>query len=297
MALMSDQITFVLFVFNEEQRIERAIRNFQGYGRILIVDNESTDRTRDIALHHGCSILIHKNAGWVEDEVTTRRVKDVVVTPWIYWGFADELVEAWAMESILSVVHAGRYDIVSVVRKNYYYGEFCNNLFATRTNRIFRKDAIDFRDNMIHHFGRVVEGARIYNLSSEHFVHHFISNTAKSYLDVLNRYTDTESMEARPVPGIPHLLLSTAKILCIDVVMRRGYRGGKSAVFLVAHMIYYRWISAMKLYETAAGLDREAIERKNDVIRDAILHLVRQANETDGEIHAGCSTGSDTITR
>lgn len=84
--MFSKQITFVLFMFNEEARIERAVRNFLPYGRVLVVDNHSTDRTVEIAKSLGADVLLHKNQGWVEDEHTTSVVKSVVQTPWLYWG-------------------------------------------------------------------------------------------------------------------------------------------------------------------------------------------------------------------
>lgn len=264
-------VTFVLFTFNEESRIERAIRNFLPFGPVLIVDNESSDRTQEIALQSGCQILVNKNLGWVEDEVTTARVKDAVKTPWIYWGFADEMVAAPALHAILSAVRSGQYDIVNIARKNYYYGEFCGDLFADRMNRVFKKDAIDFSGNKIHCFGQVTPGSRTLELALNYFVHHFISNTAKSYLGSMDRYTDTESTEDRPVPGVFRLTLSGVKTIVLNVLRRRGYRAGMPAYFLVANMVYYRWLSTMKLYEKKFSLNRDVIEQKNDAFRDRIL--------------------------
>jgi len=275
MSRFSNRITFVLFTFNEEKRIERAILNFVPFGRILVVDNESTDATREIAQRHGCEILVNKNPGWVEDEITVSRVKAAVTTEWIYWAFADEMIEADAVEAIFSAIESGRYDIVNVARKNYYYGQFCYDLFADRMNRVFKKDAIDFTGNKIHCFGQVVPGSRICTIPGNHFVHHFISNTAKAYLHVMDRYTDTESMEERVAPSLTRLLLSGCKTVLLNVFVRRGYQGGMPAYFLVANMIYYRWLSGMKLYERKQGLDRTVIESKNDSVRDRILEALR----------------------
>ncbi|QNI37171.1 glycosyltransferase [Edaphobacter albus] len=275
MSKLSQDITFVLFTFNEENRIERVILNFIRYGPVLIVDNESTDRTLEIASQYGCDILINKNAGWVEDEATTSKVKAAVKTPWIYWGFSDEMVEAKTMGAIVSAVSSDRYDIINIARKNYYYGRFCENLFSDRMNRIFKKDSIDFNGNKIHQFGRVMPSARICSLPLEHFVHHFISNTAKSYLHAMDRYTDTESTENRPVPRISGLCLSSAKMLINSLLFRRGYRAGMPGYFLLAQMLYYRWLSAMKVYEEDQQLDRDRIESKNNIHRDRILQSLR----------------------
>jgi glycosyltransferase involved in cell wall biosynthesis len=271
MPKFSNNITFVIFTFNEEKRIERVIRNFLQFGPILVVDNESSDRTREIASQYGCSVLINKNSGWVEDEVTVPRIKQAVQTPWLYWGFADEMVDARTLEVISAAADSGQYDIINIARKNYYYGHFCGDIFADRMNRIFKKDAIDFKGNKIHHFGKVTPGARVLKLPLDSFVHHFISNTAKSYIQVMDRYTDVESTEDRSVPSISRLILSTGKIIAVNFLLRRGYRGSMPSCSLIAQMIYYRWLGAMKLYERAEGLNRETIELKNDEFRDRIL--------------------------
>lgn len=264
-------ITFVLFTYNEEKRIGRAVRNFLGRGTVLVVDNESTDRTREIAERLGCEVMTNKNMGWVEDEVTTARVKAAVRTPWIYWGFADEMVGAETLAAIQAAARSGRYDIVNLARKHYYYGEFCDGAFCDRMNRIFKKDAIDFTGNSIHRFGRVAEGAKTLELPLQHFVHHFISNTAKTYLHTMDRYTDQECAEERPVPGILRLVLASAKLIVLNSRIRGGSKARVSSSYLVAQMLYYRWLSAMKLYEKASKLDRKMIEAKNDLHRDRIL--------------------------
>jgi glycosyltransferase involved in cell wall biosynthesis len=271
MSAYSDQITFVVFTFNEERRIERVIKNFKRFGRVLVVDNESTDRTREIAAQYQCDVLLNQNMGWVEDEVTASRVKQTVKTEWIYWGFADEMVDQTTMGKILAAVHSNQCDIINLGKKNYYYGALCNGVAPDRVNRIFRKDAIDFAGNTIHAFGRVVPGMRVETLPLEYSVHHFISNTAKAYLQVMDRYTDTEVSEDRPPPNAFRLLGVTLKILLLNFIIRRGFRGGAPSLYLIANIAYYRWLSGMKQYERRFGLVREEIERKNDQYRDRIL--------------------------
>jgi glycosyltransferase involved in cell wall biosynthesis len=44
-----NNITFVLFAYNEEKRIEYPIRNFIKYGEVIVIDNFSTDKTKKVA--------------------------------------------------------------------------------------------------------------------------------------------------------------------------------------------------------------------------------------------------------
>ena len=60
-------------------------------------------------------------------------------------------------------------------------------MYHSRTNKIFKRGSIDFRKNEIHGMGTpIVEKNKIYYLDDKYFVHHFISNTINSYLNIIN---------------------------------------------------------------------------------------------------------------
>lgn len=272
----SDQITFVIFTFNEEVRIERAVRNLVGAGRVLVVDNHSVDSTREIAERHGATVLMHRNPGWVEDEHTVSVVKAAVRTPWIYWGFADEMLDQVTLDAVVEAVDAGTCDIVGIVRKNYYYGAFCHDAASGPTNRAFRKEAIDFTGNQIHHFGKpAVPESRILLLDDKrHFVHHFISNTAKTYLRSMDGYTDIESRRDRPL-GAGRTLMRMLKTFVNNYVLRKGYKAGLPGLYMVIQSVYYEALVNMKRYETAHQLSFDTIEVANNQARDRILAELR----------------------
>ncbi|NYE24224.1 glycosyltransferase [Pigmentiphaga litoralis] len=269
--MLCPNVTFVVFTYNEQQRITRVLQNFAGIGPILVVDNDSTDQTADIARSFGATVLLNKNQGWVEDEVTAARVKEAVQTDWIYWGFADEMIDHETAGAIAAAVDSNDYDIVNITRKNYYYGKFCHDAFADRMNRIFRKAAIDFNGNVIHGFGKVtVPESRIKMLDDRYFVHHFISNVAKSYILTMDRYTDVQaspSLYRSPL----RLVLASLKMALTQYVLRGGYKAGPAGAFLTANCAFYGWMLSMKAYEKAHGVDRPSIEASNDTVRDHVL--------------------------
>ena len=270
--MFSKQITFVLFMFNEEARIERAVRNFLPYGHVLIVDNHSTDRTVEIARALGAEVLLHKNPGWVEDEHTTSVVKAAVRTPWMYWGFSDEIVDRHTMDAMLAAVEGGRCSIVNIARKNYYYGEFCHDAYRNTQHRAFKKDAIDFRGNVIHGFGKatVPESDIVYLDPETCFVHHFISNTAKSYMASLDRYTDIEAAHTPSMTPLK-MLLRMARGFLGHYFVKGGRRAGRAGLYLGMQMAFYQLLLSMKAYEREHQLDTRSIEARNNVARDRLL--------------------------
>lgn len=58
---MNEHVTIVIPAYNEERTIGSVIRNLNahGYGRIIVVDDGSKDRTRDLACREGAVVLRH----------------------------------------------------------------------------------------------------------------------------------------------------------------------------------------------------------------------------------------------
>lgn len=267
-------ITFVIFTFNEENRIDRVIRNFKDFGRILVADNKSTDKTVEIAQKYGCDILIREeHFDYVENQKMLDLIYKNIETDWIYWGFADEMLDLETLLEIKKVIDSGQFDIISIDRKNYYYGKFCYDAFSSRTNKIFKAGSIDFSDNKIHGFGKTtVPINKIFKLQDKYFVHHFISNTAKSYLKTIDSYTDTETrFSEKPNMNLFFPIVILCGLLIKQFILKKGYKAGFPALQLTLLFAVYYIIKNMKLYESTNDLCVENIEAINNKTRNNII--------------------------
>lgn len=265
----------MIFTFNEEARLPNVIKNFRCYGKILVVDNYSTDSTVALAEAGGCDILLNKNAGWVEDYDTLEKIKAHVRTDWLYWGFADEVLQKDALADLGRVITKDEADVVSIVRKNYFYGVFCHEIAVSPQIKAFKKTAIDFRGNTIHNFGKItVGGDRVYQMPSDKFIHHLISNTAASYVSTINRYTDLEVTTKMPAGlnrSAVYYLLVPLKALWLDFFCRGGRQAGHPGLALSVLMLIYSLIKAIKGYEAADGLDADSIKIRYEAIAGELL--------------------------
>lgn len=283
-------LTFVVFTYNEEARLPLVIRNFRSYGHILIVDNYSTDRTRDIANEQGCDVLLNRNeGGFMENQQTCDNVQAAVHTDWMFWIAADELVAADALEELERLIRLDRYDVICMMRKNYFQGAFCHDIATGYRARAFKKNTIDFRNNKIHEFGRiVVPKERVYYMPSRYFVHHLISNTAATYLETIQRYTEIEQKVRAPEEldrSLLYLLLLPFKALWGDYILKGGVKGGRQAMHLSAMMMTYSLLKVIKGYEAKMGLTAEEIAQRNRQIAETILQTIpasKTASQTDG---------------
>ncbi|WP_404335684.1 glycosyltransferase [Sphingomonas sp. MMS12-HWE2-04] len=269
----TDQVTFVVFTYNEASRIERVLLNLRDSGPVLVVDNHSADDTREIAQRLGARVLLNKNPGWVEDEVTAQVVKAAVSTPWIYWGYADEMLSAEMLNHLISLVESDKYDVVSISKKNYFYGRFCYDAFAGGAlPRLFRKEAVDFTGNKIHHFGRLtVLPGRVCHLdSSRFFVHQFIANSTKTMMSSVERYSDIELAQGSSA-GPARMIARLFRTFFSNYFVRGGHKAGLEGFYFCFYNMIYDILLEMKRFERERSYSRPKIEQLNDVWRDAML--------------------------
>lgn len=98
MSKIDEKITFVVFTFNEEPRIKSVIKNVSKYGKVLIIDNFSTDETVKIASSLGAKVVLHKNTGYGGDLGSFNKVIEHVDTPYIFIGSASEYIPQQILE-------------------------------------------------------------------------------------------------------------------------------------------------------------------------------------------------------
>lgn len=271
-----NQITFVIFTYNEEKRIENVIRNLKDFGSILLADDGSTDSTIEIANKYGCSIYRRENFGYgyVENQSLVNRIYELVETDWIYWGFADEMLDRETLKAIKEIVSNGKYKIINIDRKNYFMGRFCYDMFHSRTNKCFTKGSIDFSENKIHGFGKeLVSEEQIYILPSKYFVHHFISNNTSSYINVINRYTeeDTGYVCHTKWTLLGFSIYYFLRLFCKNYLVGRGFKAGIEGSILFMLMYFYQIIKLIKNIEAERNITQENIRYKNMDMCEKIL--------------------------
>ena len=149
-------ITFVIFTYNEEKRIEYVIRNFIPYGDVVIMDDSSTDRTKDIVERLGARYVIRpklKNS-IVENPEMFAFVKGYVKTNWIYWGFADTLAPKSLLEKMARIADEDKMKQVLIPLYTYLWGNTEHYALKAHIPMLFHMDFVDFTGNHIHGMGK-----------------------------------------------------------------------------------------------------------------------------------------------
>lgn len=98
------RISGVIIAFNEEDKIGDAIRSLSFVDEVLVVDSESTDRTREIAENLGARVVIKPWAGFAEQKqfATDEAAHDQVLSL-----DADEQISGELRDEILRIKDSG----------------------------------------------------------------------------------------------------------------------------------------------------------------------------------------------
>lgn len=169
--MLSQNLTAVIFVRNEESRLRETCENFSGLLPILVVDNESTDGTAALAAELGLPLVRIANPGHVEDPEVMRQVQVACPTEYLLIASCAEVVPLSLLEIYARVAESASHDIVRAPRISVTAGREIPISSSLRHRhpgelRMFRKGSVDYRGTKVHEVGRpTVPPERVLQLS------------------------------------------------------------------------------------------------------------------------------------
>lgn len=275
---MEYAITFLVFTYNEERRLEHYLRCIQGQGRIVIIDNHSGDQTREIASRYTDQIYTFRNPGYIENLETMQFALSKVTTKWVYLGYVDELLPKELLAKLIEVSRQDKYKIVEIYRKNFMYGQEVFNYDYKPALRMFVPGAVDFRGNIIHKLGRyLVPNVEVYKAEKrdDMSIWHFSSyNTGRLEL-THNRYADIEAPQRSEILGQK---FSGVRLFWKPIVYfwgtyigLGGFRGGWPGFFISIQIAYFKFSIEARLWELRHGITLESIETAYEKIKERML--------------------------
>jgi len=271
------EITFLVFTYNEERRLEYILRCIQNYGNIIIIDNFSKDKTREIASNYTDEIYTFKNPGYVENEETMSFALNKIKTKWAYLTYVDELLPRQLLEKLVEISKQNNYQIVEIYRKNFMYGQEIYN-YGKHHLRMFIPEYVDFKDNIVHKLGQyLAPQEKIYKIEKKDdtVIWHFSSYNSSKLELAHNRYADLESKQLHE---IKHLEFSGLRVLWTLIFYffgtyfgLGGFRGGWPGLFISIQVAYYKFSIQARLWEYDNNKSLEMIEKEYDRIKEKLL--------------------------
>lgn len=244
-------ITFLLFTWNEELRIESMLKCLNGHGNIIVIDNFSTDSTVSIVKKYTKKVYQHKNIGYVENEETIKFALNLAQTKWVYLAYADELIPKNLMAEIKKIVNEDLYEIVEIYRRNFMYGKEIFN-YSKHHLRLFTQDSVDFKSNIVHKLGKY-NSNKILKINKKECIYHFSAYNSDRLEMVHNRYANLEAEQRKDILGQKFSgLRAIFKLFFFffgTYIGLGGFRGGWPGLFISIQIAYFKFSIEARLWE------------------------------------------------
>lgn len=181
------KISACIIARNEEKNIRRAVESVKWADEIIVVDSESSDRTREIAENLGARVLVQKWLGF-------SRQKQFAVgqaeNEWIFSLDADEEVSEKLRDEILRLKTAARTaDGYKIPRLAIYMNRPIRHggWYPDWQLRFFDRTKGKWKDVLIHESVEMSDDARIEKLTGD-ILHYSVENAAEHNRMIAERY-------------------------------------------------------------------------------------------------------------
>ena len=178
------KISGIVITKNAENLIADCLDSLSFCSEIVVVDNVSSDRTRDIAEKMGAKVIEHSS----DDFADMRNMgMKKAMGEWLLYVDADERVTSALREEIIKSTNNPTNKNVGfrIKRKNFYFGSAKQNEwpFIERLERLFKKD------NLEGWYGKLHESPKIRGEIGEldgylfHYTHRDLSSMVKKTIE------------------------------------------------------------------------------------------------------------------
>ena len=262
------KLSVVILTKNEETRIADCIKSVIDWAdEVIVVDDESSDRTVEIAKSLGAKVLIKKmevegkHRNWAYNQAKNE---------WILSLDADERATEELKREISAVLSKDTvYDAFTIPRKN-FIGDYWikgGGLYPSPQLKLFHKDKFRWEEVEVH--PRAFLEGKCGHLKSP--LLHYTYRNWEDYLRKLNRQTTLEALKwyklslrnpkkARYKMNLIHTLWRAVDRFIRVFVVKKGYKDGFIGFMIAYFSSLYQIVSYAKY--------REYTKRKIDICSD-----------------------------
>ncbi|HEX5042224.1 MAG TPA: glycosyltransferase family 2 protein [Candidatus Polarisedimenticolaceae bacterium] len=247
-------LSVVVIARNEERNLGRCLDSVSWAEERIVVDGESTDRTREVAAGRGARVLVQPWLGYRDQKNVA---VDAATMDWVLSLDADEWLPQETAEEVRSVLEAPVAEAYGFSRVSAVSGAFLRHTFGRdRQTRLFRRGAARFAGGEVHERLALSGGTRTAMVRGP-----LLHRTYRSFSDYaarMNHYSDlgARGMAGRPV-SLLRLVLSPPAAFLKMYVLRGGFLDGLRGFVVAAGQAHYVLLKYAKHWEAQRRPDPE----------------------------------------
>ena len=247
------KISVCIIAFNEENKIAQAIESVAWADEILIVDSESTDRTRPIAESLGAKVLTKKWAGFSKQK---QYAADSAAHDWIFSLDADERVSGELKAEILRLKNSSENDLADgyrIPRLSFYMNRPIRHggWYPDWQLRFFNRRQGKWKDVLIHESFQINEGAKIEKLNGD-ILHYTVENASHHHRMIGTRYAPLAAIQmferGKKTSALKVATVGTTTFLQ-NYILRGGFLDGFAGFCIARFAAHHAFLKYLLLWE------------------------------------------------
>lgn len=245
-------VSAVIITRNEEENLERCLASLSFCDQIVVVDAESTDRTREIAAQFRTDLHVLPWSGFVSQRNEALKFAS---QPWVLSIDADEEVPPALRDEILVTVgDPSAADAYAIARRTIHFGRWIRHggWYPNRLVRLFKKGRGEWLGNEVHEYWRTEGGLGVLR---EDLVHYSFRNLADQVARN-NRYSSlgASGLRSKGVSfSFSRLFGKTLSKFVETYVIKRGFLDGYPGLIISVSAAYSVFLKWAKLWELESG--------------------------------------------
>lgn len=250
------KISATIITFNEEPNIKAACESVAWADEIVVVDSESTDRTREIA--EACGALVIVNP-WPGFGAQKQFAVDQAQHDWIFSLDADERVSAELRKAIEVLKQRPEKEIGDgflVPRRTFYQHRWIRGggWYPDRQLRLFNRTKGSWKQRHIHESVAMNNGAHIGQLDGD-LLHYTSPNAAHHHRVIGDRYAPLAAQqmyeEGRRTSVFSVACAGPAAFIR-SFILKGGFRDGFAGFTIASFAAHHAFLKHLMLWEKQA---------------------------------------------
>jgi glycosyltransferase involved in cell wall biosynthesis len=235
------RISATIITFNEEKNIRSACDSLDWADEIVVVDSQSTDSTREIAMECGARVIEREWSGFATQK---QFATDQALHEWVFSLDADERVSEELKFSIAKLRNRPESQLAEgylIARRSFYLGRWikAGGWYPDRQLRLFKKSIGQWEGRHIHESVKVKAGARIERLSGD-ILHYSISDAAHHHRMIGERYAPLAALK---------IATAAPSAFIRSFIVKAGFRDGLAGLSIASFAAQHAFLKQLMLWE------------------------------------------------
>lgn len=250
---MGEMISGIIIARNEERHIEKAIKSLQFCGEVIVIDNDSTDKTASIAKRLKTEVYEYKK---IASEGHFGEIRMYAVNKakgdWILFLDADETISKSLEEEILlKTKQDDNTGAFAMPRRNILLGHemYHGGWWPDYVLRLIKKEKLKGYHGELHEQPNIEGGIEKLKNPLIHTTH----ESLREMIEKTNKWSEIEAklmFDAKHPPmTVSRFITGMGREFWYRAVLKLGFLDGRVGIIEIMYQMFSRFVSYSKLYE------------------------------------------------